>query len=748
MKKFSKTLVIALLLGSFVLPFLTSVVADTDDEEIRRFRIGLTGTPAVNWDRAITSAYGNIDLWYKPACLEYMYYGNRNYDLGLSLGVPKQDTWIGALATSWELDYWPEEMNSQGFINKGGTANITFTLREGVTFHDGSAWNATVAKWNIDRVMIITGNLTGRGDLRNRDIYWYPVSNYAKYYTAGWNLSGILDTYYGFGVYDGYYNPIPANSDYSTLYTPYNKYPIVKRVVITDDQASGGAIRIEFNDWNMYGMTSVGLIRYMSMETYADFWDTGIYGFDNDDPLYPDHMIGTGPYMYVDHDETAEPGGGSLQKNPNYWNRTALEADGWYDADFIDIITWPAGTLGTESRNTALMTNAIDYALDNFFTPVDYDDVMANNKIRYMEDKPADYVTSITLNCIDDTWWAWDPPYNIIDWNTTYLSAYPSGNKPEGVPRALRKAMSYAFDYDKYIDVGLNGRAVRGSALGVTSVMYDETVPIATHDLDIARAALLDDPVFGPLCTAQGLDADSSDSDWQDVANGVGGATPIWSLEFYWDDNFETLKNVFQTSLEDIGVTLADETGATGYKLSTTIWTECQTYWLTGFPVFSADAWPLDWQFPEKISEGWIDSFYADPDDGRWRAPYYDFTGSIYWPDFNLAFTYATETDQWVHEMYLSNDVERAVVMNKIANWSQNYQYPAIFVSQGKEGYCIWKDWVMSDYWGLTSYTLLKYTGFPAQPIPGFSTGIMVTISAVSVVAVVYVMMRKKNIHK
>ncbi|HEC39732.1 MAG TPA: hypothetical protein ENI29_15945, partial [bacterium] len=42
--------------------------------------------------------------------------------------------------------------NSVGFNNTGGYKSTTFTLRENVTFSDGSAWNATVFKWNIDRV--------------------------------------------------------------------------------------------------------------------------------------------------------------------------------------------------------------------------------------------------------------------------------------------------------------------------------------------------------------------------------------------------------------------------------------------------------------------------------------------------------------------------------------------------------------------------------------------------------------------
>lgn len=46
------------------------------------------------------------------------------------------------LATEWEL--------------KDKTA--TFKLRKGVKFHDGSEWNAEVAKWNMDRMLLPTSN--------------------------------------------------------------------------------------------------------------------------------------------------------------------------------------------------------------------------------------------------------------------------------------------------------------------------------------------------------------------------------------------------------------------------------------------------------------------------------------------------------------------------------------------------------------------------------------------------------------
>ena len=67
-------------------------------------------------------------------------------------------------------------MNDQGFRNFGGVENVTFTLRENVTFHDGSEWNATVCKWNIDRMMLVMGNFTGNGDSQ----YHYSYFGFGK----------------------------------------------------------------------------------------------------------------------------------------------------------------------------------------------------------------------------------------------------------------------------------------------------------------------------------------------------------------------------------------------------------------------------------------------------------------------------------------------------------------------------------------------------------------------------------------
>src|SRR5207253_2121567 len=51
----------------------------------------------------------------------------------------KDGHFVPVLAKSWD-------------IGSGGKV-ITFRLREGVTFHDGTPFDASVVKWNIERVL-------------------------------------------------------------------------------------------------------------------------------------------------------------------------------------------------------------------------------------------------------------------------------------------------------------------------------------------------------------------------------------------------------------------------------------------------------------------------------------------------------------------------------------------------------------------------------------------------------------------
>ena len=150
------------------------------------------------------------------------------------------------------------------------------------------------------------------------------------------------------------------------------------------------------------------------------YTETGIYGYDNDDPG-PDHFIGTGPWIYVEHDELADRG--HMIKNENYWNKTALEAEGWFDATRFEVVQFAPGDLGKDARNIALLTHEIDYAYDSMTMPLDYDAVMVNPNINYFEDYVSEYQTQITLNCINETWWSGGVAKEFTGW----FGEWPAG---------------------------------------------------------------------------------------------------------------------------------------------------------------------------------------------------------------------------------------------------------------------------------------------------------------------------------
>ncbi|MHA1123982.1 MAG: ABC transporter substrate-binding protein [Candidatus Heimdallarchaeota archaeon] len=93
------------------------------------------------------------------------------------------------LAESWTVHNRPDEISSLG-ENQGGVAAIEFKLQEGVTFQDGSAFNASVVKWNYDRAL----QISGYDDPQWMATYWMNPATYRPRFTTSWDLTwGIND---------------------------------------------------------------------------------------------------------------------------------------------------------------------------------------------------------------------------------------------------------------------------------------------------------------------------------------------------------------------------------------------------------------------------------------------------------------------------------------------------------------------------------------------------------------------------
>jgi ABC-type transport system substrate-binding protein len=821
MKKFTKSLTFFLLISSILLPILPTItVAQADVIVYKVSSSAITGS----WDPANYDWYTINWGSYAAVALEYPIGLPAYYTAGAE-GIPMEDEWIGILCTDWELEPWPSENNSVGFFNTGGYKSVTLTLREGVKFHDGSDWNATVFKWNIDRYYIVELNLTGKADPdgaigRGSTV----VDDYEDYFTASWNMSHYdaaqdLETtpppvdptitdyaYYNLGPnrslvsYPGVdilpngtvRNPNPYGGwDYAAgaanHWGSYGRFPHVNYVEILENPQSGGKIKVHSNSWNVGGLPSFVNYPMLSYDTYRHNYTVDrVYGYQNDvqdehNPTMVQHMIGTGPYYYVEHDETGTPPGGYLLKNENYWNKTALEADGWFDADRLEVIKFPAGELGRDAKNTALLTHSIDYAWDSMYSPIDSDAVIANPNIEYFEQATSEYKTNIVMNSINETWWAWP---TMDSWRRAFYDG--AGDKVAGgVPRAMRKAMSYAFNYDLMIHTVLDDRAIRGGGvIGEPNIFYNATVGAmkATYDLATARDILLttendisgevytamgwsnfywpnpDLYNFSKKCADRGLTASSPDADWRWVADN----DPIFVLNFYWDSAHEDIKSVLQTSLRDIGVALKDKTGITN-RVTTIIWDTVKIGHLTTFDgeysLFSCGAWVMDEHLPH--NEPITNLFWAhvDPDKGEWRTLGMAGVESYhYWG--NYGFNFNDDADYYYDRMVTSEPVARRKWISKMAEVQQTEVYSKIWAYEAKEGLALWKDWEPftvpdlqgrdAPLWGSPGFPpqFLNYVGLPEeyQIIPGAPLLLTLTGSAVSMIGIIYMIRRKKKL--
>ncbi|MFX0010349.1 MAG: hypothetical protein ACFE9R_08545, partial [Candidatus Hermodarchaeota archaeon] len=252
MRNWSKGLIFSLLIISMVFPVLPLVVQA--QAQTPNFTVGACGpAPIGNWDDVCFGA--STGDYFRYNALEGL------FELPFTAQTGEYENFVPLLATNWTIHSRPDEMNAAGFMNYNGVDYMDITLREGVQFHDGSDWNATVCKWNLDRQMVILGNINfclgstvDSAVTGNRPIYWMSINDWAPYATASWNVTKLRGplgpSIPGYGIL-GYLNVYPGfgmSYQYDIPYG-YNRFPRFTNITILDDQQSGGTLRVFFNDW-------------------------------------------------------------------------------------------------------------------------------------------------------------------------------------------------------------------------------------------------------------------------------------------------------------------------------------------------------------------------------------------------------------------------------------------------------------------------------------------------------------------
>ena len=763
MRKYTTKLILILLLSSLVIPIFP-VIAQPTTAQVPSFIIGTTGGEMGSWDGIVATA-GFAGSDYAPNAMEPLWVEPDGWS-------GDHDEMVPVLAESWTITKWPPEMNvnPEPFMNMDGIRAIEFTLRDDVTFHDGSNFNATVAKWNIDRMMVQSGNITGgltAGNLgesdwyKSRTSYWMPADVWSPFETATWNVSQFSDqfaTYDGFGTSDAWWS--------------YGHYPRIRNVTITENLASGGKIKVYYNDWS--GILTYVDTMMISMDAYQDYFDEPIVG-SGDAPGFPQpdvsggypttgfrgHMIGTGPYRFIEHDEIVLQGG-IMERYDDWWNASAMEANGMFQAPKLDIVTFGYDTSGIAGRNLAMATGTIDIAYDSIGVGgLNYIDMIADPNINYVLTGTEPTRTYISLNCVNETYWKdWADmaldAINLTAWNgiagdlgpwLPFLNPDIEGDGTihvDGIDATMRKAVSYAFNYDTYINVILGGRAVRsGGFLPTTNVHYNPAIPLPYNNLTIARQALLDDPVWNATLFARGLTvANLTDDDaWLDVAVN----DPIFIFKLAWDQANLDISNVFATSINSIGMRLGGPFGAPDDA-----WEVVPDFYTAIYSDFSFNSFtyhgiPTNWPGMDIRATPSLEYYYHSP-----QLPYVWGSGALYPFEqlYNINFVYNETVDKWLDMTWFSNFTYTQELMDKLTTHFQTIQFSDIMVAESMTGYAINKDWEFPA--GALGFSFLKY--LPEQDedggtqIPGFETAIILAIGIIAMTGIGYSLKRKRKL--
>ena len=646
------------------------------------------------------------------------------------------DGYVPLLATGYNIvEAWPSEQNSLGFNNSGGIKVLDIYLRENVKFHDGSEWNATVAKWNYDRWITLVGNLTGNQVWTQwKSLMFRPARDMHNLYTESWNMSHYYDNdpLYGTPITPQYYgkdnDPNLSWTSVNNTYQVEGWYPVINKTLIVKNatetaSGTGGTIRFEFNDW-VTGLNFISLLVIISMETYKNYFSVQFFdNYDGYGGVYTP-LVGTGQYKYKSLD-TVGTLRATMERFDDHWNYTGMRDAGLMKVK-EGIIQYYTGAQSAQDRTTAILSGDIDFANDGPYGQLYPDQITASPSVNYFATDPADSTEQIVF-------------------------------KGDNTDKALRTAIGYAFNYSKYIAVGKDGRGVvSDTPFGVNSAWRNPSIVGPSHDLSNARQTLLDDPLYGSLLANQSITAGSTTQDWHDFADKITAGTlnstflKAFTLN-YWSDIYSNTNNfvdIFETSIYDIGMVFNSSaewelTGAQSVfdKLlagNTRAWGAVEPYFTY------MECFLIDWPMPRLDSGGYLQaylstvSYYLDP---------------VMWLDISENFNYGDVNNQTlstlIRSLVVQDPITKQDTYDDIARliYEEN---PHVYLAQDDTGYAVSKKYSIDWTWDAFFF---GYVGIgPGIPEAGIELPpdiVLITVLAIGGVAVVaiavYVLMRKRS---
>ncbi len=310
------------------------------------------------------------------------------------------------------------EISSDGLI-------YTFTLRQGITFHDGTPFNASCVQYNFERML---GTFDSNGSVRM----------VAESILGGAAIKDAVDA-----------GNILLHEEL------WNQW-------VVDNKAGTGAVTV-LDDYTVRIRLAYAYASFLSVITYEvgaiispTFVESHggiIVGQHNE--YIDEHTCGTGPYML---DEWTRNERIVLKRNTNYWRESQARQRFPY-AGAVDTVI-----IKTNEDTNSRILNIQTGVADSIYWPVSNAYQIYNNVSPPPLEQNDGTVQSLNPNL---TVWAKYPTFNIASVHFTMsdtLNELTIGKIVENPFKLknVRKALSCAFDYQTAIDDILNGFGVQG----------------------------------------------------------------------------------------------------------------------------------------------------------------------------------------------------------------------------------------------------------------------------------------------
>jgi peptide/nickel transport system substrate-binding protein len=392
--------------------------------------------------------------------------------------------------------------------NNDGT-QFNVTLRQGVTFHDGTPFNAYVYKYSIDRVLIMSdpnGAAFLLSALKGGDtaVNYHDMNNSeAMEYLAAGAVKVISDYEISFNL-DYAYAPIIAAMTYRVgcAVSPKAVINNAPSTFVADntDNTTG---MIDLADWfpELAGdYTKLGLNATFNSK-FSGVIPSGIV--DEGSPAqhiwFENHQVGTGPWMLTQKTDTVI----EMTRNENWWNKATFHANA--PTTILIKAVADANTRALSLTNGDADSAQIDVSLTTTFLNPDgttKKDTVKSYKFDTLNvgflgfnQRNGSELGEGYVDRYETSSAIWDNNTNLA--NAGYVG-YEHLNKSADVSNPFtvlkfRQAFALAFDYNAYIQSVLSGFAKRLEGLipvgllGHQDTLIDEGY-IPEYDPDASKA--------------------------------------------------------------------------------------------------------------------------------------------------------------------------------------------------------------------------------------------------------------------